>query len=58
MEDFNNDTEEYYGGCYPEPPEHEEEQVDWNEYQWELADIYHDELMLEEVFEEEGENEE
>lgn len=49
------DTEEYYGGCYPEPPEYEEEQVDWNEYQWELADIYHDEIMLEEVFEEEEE---
>jgi len=41
------ETEEYYGGTYPEPPEYEEEQVDWNEYQWELADIYHDEMMIE-----------
>ena len=50
-----NDTADYSQPCMPEAPEYEEEQVDWNEYQWELADIYHDEMMLEEVFEEEEE---
>jgi len=36
---------------YPEPPEEKEEDLDWDEYEWELADIYHDELMIEELLE-------
>lgn len=40
------DTEEYYAGLYPEPPEYEEK-PNWDEYELELADIYHEEMMLE-----------
>ena len=32
------ETEEYYGGTYPEPPEEKEEDLDWDTYyeeQWE-----------------------
>lgn len=38
------DTEEYYGGKYPEPHEVvEEEDEDFDEW---YADYYHDELMI------------
>jgi len=37
------DTSEYYGGTYPDPPE-EVIDEEWDE--WDLADFYHDEMMI------------
>ena len=33
---MNIDTSEYYGGAYPDPPEYEEEDNTYDE--WDLAD--------------------
>ena len=44
------DTEEYYGGTYPEPPEYEEKESDY-EHEWDLADEYCDEKGIEEYLE-------
>lgn len=40
------ETEEYYGGTYPEPPENEEEKNINEDYDAEMADIYYEEKKL------------
>lgn len=42
------DTEEYYGGTYPEPPEYGEEKEDYDDY---MADVIYDEMKLKEITE-------
>ena len=41
-------TEEYYGGTYPDPPN---EVIDDDDYDlgWDLADEYHDLMMIGEI---------
>ena len=41
------DTEEYYGGTYPDPPEDKEDkQENYDDY---MADVIQDEMMLKEI---------
>lgn len=42
------DTSEYYGGTYPDPPN---EVIDDDDYDlgWDLADEYHDLMMIGEI---------
>ena len=53
-----NDTSEYYGGCYDDPPEYDEEykkHLNYGEYFDYVYDSYRDEMLLKKL--EENDNE-